>query len=183
METRSEEKERIAAVAARMVRNSETIIMDTGSTTAAIARALPTTLRNIAVVTNSLAIAQELKRHPGVTVMLTGGTLLPSLDSLVSPFGQLLLREVNADLAFMSCSGIDLQRGFTNGNWDEAEIKKSMIRSARRIVFVADSGKLSQVATARIADIDEADAIITDAAAPQEVVKELRQAGLEVILA
>ncbi len=183
MQTRSHEKDRIAAVAASMVRDNETIILDTGSTTAAITRALPRALQNLAVVTNSLNIAQDLKRHAGITVVVTGGTLRPRLNSLVSPFGQLLLREVNADIAFMSCSGVDPEKGFTNANWEEAEIKQSMIRAARRVVFVADSAKLKHVATARIADISQADVLITDSGAAPDVLRELRQGKLQVIVA
>lgn len=182
MQTRSQEKERIAQVAASMVRENETIIMDTGSTTAAIARALPRSIQNIAVVTNSLNIALELGRHNNVTVVVTGGTLRPRLNSLVSPFGQQLLREINADIAFMSCSGVDPEKGFTNGNWEEAEIKQSMIRAARRIIFVADHAKLKHVATARIADLSQADVLITDSGAAADVVRELRQAKLQVIV-
>jgi DeoR family transcriptional regulator of aga operon len=183
LKTMTEEKARIAQIAAALVHDNQTVIMDTGSTTAAIARALPKTLHNVAVVTNSLNIVFELRRHPGIMLIVTGGQLRPLLNSLVSSFGQLLLQEINADIAFMSCSGVDSRKGFTNGDWEEAEMKKHMLRAARRVIFVADHSKLNQIATARIAAISDADLLITDAAAPMEIVNELRAARLSVNLA
>ena len=180
---RSVEKDAIAALAAAMIRDGETIIMDTGSTVAALASLVPRTLTDIAIVTNSLAVATDLANHPGATVIVTGGTLRPKLNSLVSPFGELVLREINADVAFMSCAGVDAEKGFTNSNWQEAEIKKSMIRAAGKVIFLADHSKLKHVATAKIASLSEADLLITDGATSAETVKELRAAGLDIIVA
>lgn len=180
---RSDEKNAIAALAADMIRDGETIIMDTGSTVAALASLFPRTLSDIAIVTNSLPVATELADHPGATVIVTGGTLRPKLNSLVSPFGELVLKEINADIAFMSCAGVDLEKGFTNSNWQEAEIKKSMIRAASRVIFLADHSKLKHVATAKIADLSEADLLITDSGASAETLKELRAAGIEIVVA
>lgn len=180
---RSNEKAAIASLAAEMVRDGETIILDTGSTIEALANLFPKTLSDIAVVTNSLNVAVELVDHPGATVILTGGTLRPKLHSLISPFGDLVLSEINADIAFMSCAGVDAVKGFTNSNWQEAEIKKSMIGAASRVIFLADHTKLKHVATARIATLKEADILITDSKASAETVRDLRAAGLEVIVA
>lgn len=180
---RSSEKNAIAALAADMIRDGETIIMDTGSTVAALAARFPKSLTDIAVVTNSLFAVAELADHPGATVIITGGTLRPRVNSLVSPFGDLVLKEINADLAFMSCAGVDAEKGFTNGNWQEAEIQKTMIRAANRVIFLADHSKLKHVATARIAALSEADLLITDSNASIETLKELRAAGLDIVVA
>ena len=180
---RSIEKSAIASLAAEMIRDGETIIMDTGSTVEALAGLFPKTLADIAIVTNSLNVATELVDHPGATVIVTGGTLRPKLHSLISPFGDLILGEINADIAFMSCAGVDAEKGFTNSNWQEAEIKKQMIKAASRVIFLADHTKLRHVATARIAMLSEVDILITDAKASAEAVKDLRAAGLEVIVA
>jgi DeoR/GlpR family transcriptional regulator of sugar metabolism len=177
------EKDAIASVAADMIRDGETVIIDTGSTMAALAKFFPRHLTDVAVVTNALNVATELCLHPGVTVIVTGGTVRPQLNSLVSPFGTLLLSEINADVAFMSCAGVETEKGFTNSNWQEAEIKKAMIKAANRVIFLADHSKLRHVATARIATLGEADLLITDAGASGETIKELRAAGLEVAVA
>ena len=180
---RSSEKNAIAALAAEMIRDGETIIMDTGSTVEALASLFPKHLTDIAIVTNSLNVATELVDHPGATVIVTGGTLKPKLHSLISPFGDLVLGEINADIAFMSCAGVDAIKGFTNSNWQEAEIKKAMIRAANRVIFLADHTKLKHVATARITTLSEVDILITDSKASAEVVRDLRAGGLEVVIA
>lgn len=180
---RSSEKNAIAALAAEMIRDGETVIMDTGSTVAALANAFPRSLTDIAVVTNSLPVAIELVDHAGATVIVTGGTLRPRLNSLISPFGDLILKEINADIAFMSCAGVDPVKGFTNGNWEEAEIKKAMIKAAGRVVFLADHTKIGHIATARIAMLDQVDTLITDSNTSAEILRDLRAAGLEVLVA
>ncbi|WP_202814926.1 DeoR/GlpR family DNA-binding transcription regulator [Aureimonas sp. AU22] len=178
-----EEKDAIAAVAAEMIRDGETVIIDTGSTMAALATAFPRSLTDVAVVTNALNVATALANHPGVTVIVTGGTVRPQLNSLVSPFGTLLLAEINADVAFMSCAGVEPRKGFTNSNWQEAEIKKAMIQAASRVIFLADHSKLGHVATARIAALEEADLLITDKGASADTIRELKASGLEVAIA
>jgi DeoR family transcriptional regulator of aga operon len=179
----SSEKDRIGARAAEMILDGATIIMDTGTTIAALVQHFPKHITDVAVVTNALNVASDLSLHSGVTVIVTGGTLKPRINSMVSPFGTLVLKEINADIAFMSCSGVDPIKGFTNGNWPEAEIKQQMIRAARRTVFLADHSKLKHVATARIADLTEADLLITDSGASPDILREIKAAGLEVLIA
>ncbi|HET8728515.1 MAG TPA: DeoR/GlpR family DNA-binding transcription regulator [Alphaproteobacteria bacterium] len=179
----AEAKCRIGKLGATMVRNGETVIIDVGSTTTELAKSLPRDLQDVVVVTNALNIALALEAHPGITVVVTGGTLRPMQHSLVAPFGALLLKEVNADIAFLGCNGVDPHKGFTNTNLAEAEVKRAMIDAASRRIFVADHTKLMQVATARVAALDAADLLITDEDAPPEAVKALRRAGLEVAIA
>lgn len=183
-----EEKERIGAMAARMVRNGETIILDAGTTTRAMALALPSDLSDVVVITNSLDIAISLENHAGITVMLTGGTIKktgrnPRSRSLIPPFAGLLLAQVNADCAYLCCAGIDAERGFTNAHFEEVEIKRAMLAAARRAVVLGDHGKIGHVAGARIAAIDEVSTFVTDAGAAPADVSALSAAGLDVILA
>ncbi|UOM35235.1 DeoR/GlpR family DNA-binding transcription regulator [Acuticoccus sp. I52.16.1] len=183
------EKERIGAVAARMVRDGETIILDAGSTTHAMALALPPDLKDVVVITSSLDIAIALEGHMGATVMVTGGTLKQAgrtsrrARSLISPFGGLLLAEINADCAYLCCAGIDAERGFTNANFEELEIKRAMMAAARRAVVLGDHAKIGHVAGARIAATDAVSALITDSDAAPADVQALEAAGLQVLLA
>lgn len=184
----AEEKERIGAMAARMVRDGETIILDAGTTTLAMALALPADLRDVVVITSSLDIAISLENHVGVTVMVTGGTVKktgrnPRSRSLIPPFAALLLGQMNADCAFLCCAGIDAKRGFTNAHFEEVETKHAMLASARRAVMLGDHGKIGHVAGARIAGIDEVSALITDRDTKLADVQVLEAAGLEVVLA
>ena len=182
------QKARIGAMAARMVRPGETIILDAGTTAMAMAQALDKDLTDVLVVTSSLDIAVMLYRHPGLSVIVTGGKIKKSgqnigSHALVSPFGTLLLERINADCAYLCCSGVHAGRGFTNAHLEEIEIKRAMIASAQRVVMLADSGKIGHVAGARIAEIPEATTLVSDTDAMAADVAALEAAGLQVILA
>ena len=178
--TNRAEKMAIAARAAEMVEDGQTIIIDVGSTTTYLAKALSPNLSRVVVITNGLNIALILEALPGVSVIVTGGTLRPLQHSLVAPMGTLLLDQLRADVAFLGCNGVDPERGFTNTNIAEAEIKQAMVRSAERAVFLADHDKIGQVASAFVADISGADLLITDEGANATVLGSLKSDGLAV---
>lgn len=182
------EKERVGAVAAGMVRSGETIILDAGTTTLAMAMALPRHIEDILVITSSLDIAIALEKHPGASVFVTGGKLKksgrnPHSRSLIPPFAGLLLDHLNADCAYLCCAGIDVARGFTNANLEETEVKRAMITASRRSVMLGDRGKIGRVAGALIAPVRSITTLITDRKANPSDVSALQEAGLEVVLA
>jgi DeoR family transcriptional regulator of aga operon len=180
------EKAAIGACAAGLVADGDTVLLDVGTTTTAIARALVARadLRDVTVVTNGLTVALVLERAwPRISVVVTGGTLRPLQHSLVNPLGTVLLDGLNASIAFIGCNGVDAAGGVTNVNLPEAEVKRAMLLSARRPVVVADGSKLGEVHLGRIAAIDAFDVLVTDAAAPQPLVAELEASGLAVHLA
>jgi DeoR family transcriptional regulator of aga operon len=174
------EKMAIAARAASMITNGQTVIIDVGSTTTELAKALSPDLSRVVVITNGLNIALILEALPGVSVIVTGGTLRPLQHSLVAPMGTLLLERLKADVAFLGCNGVDPERGFTNSNIAEAEIKQAMVRSAEKTLFLADHDKIGKVASALVADISRADLLITDDGADDAVLANLRSDGLAI---
>ena len=178
--TNRAEKTAIGARAASMVENGQTVIIDVGSTTTELARALSPGLTGVVVITNGINIALLLESLPGVSVIVTGGTLRPLQHSLVAPMGTLLLEQLKADIAFLGCNGVDPTRGFTNSNIAEAEIKQAMVRSAGRTVFLADHDKIGEVASAFVADISSAELLITDSGADQKELRILESEGLAI---
>ncbi len=175
------EKERIAAAAVKMVGTGDTIILDVGTTTTEMARLLDAH-RELTVITNAINIALILESNPSITTVVTGGTLRPKQHSLVNPYAELILEKVNADLAFIGVSGVEANYGFTNVNLAEAELKSLYFRKALRRVVLADSSKIGNVARAKVAELLEADLLITDKAANAEEIGRLRERGLEVCL-
>lgn len=176
-------KRLIGDLAASLVRSGQSIILDVGTTTLQLARALRarTDLDDVVVFTNGLSIALELEAEiPRFTVVVTGGTLRPKQHSLVHPLAGSMLEEVHVDLAFIGCNGVDPVHGVTNANLPEAAVKALMMRAAARSVVVADATKLGEVHLGRVAPIDAFDALVTDAAAPPSIVVELEEAGLAV---
>ena len=180
------QKSSIGVHAAGMITAGDTVILDVGTTTTAIARALVlrTGLRDVTVVTNGLNIALELERAtPRISVVVTGGTLRPLQHSLVNPLGTTLLERLRASVAFVGCNGVDAEAGITNVNLPEAEVKRAMLLAARRRVIVADGSKVGEVELAKVCDIEEVSLLITDPTADPEVVAEIAAAGCQVELA
>lgn len=178
--TNRAEKHAIGARAAAMIESGQTVIIDVGSTTTALAKALSPELRDVVVITNGLNIAMSLESAAGVSVIVTGGTLRKLQHSLVAPMGTLLLEKLRADVAFVGCNGVHIERGFTNANIAEAEIKQAMLGAADRSVFLADHDKIDRVASAFVADIRDADLLITDSGADDERLVALRDCGLPI---
>jgi DeoR family transcriptional regulator of aga operon len=176
-------KARIARRAIAEVNSGDTLLLDVGTTTTAIARELVdhSELQGITVFTNSLTIALELERAADrVGVVVTGGTLRPLQHSLVDPLATVLLDGISADLAFIGCNGVHPEGGITNVNLPETTVKRAFLRAARRRVVVADSSKLGDIRLARICGLDDVDLLVTDAAAEPAIVETLRATGLEV---
>jgi DeoR family transcriptional regulator of aga operon len=177
------EKADIGACAAGLVSSGETVMLDVGTTTTAVARALlqRTDLEDVTVVTNGLNVAMELERAaPRISVIVTGGTLRPLQHSLVNPMGTALLERLHGSVAFIGCNGIDPGAGVTNINLPEAEIKRAMLLACRRRVIVADGSKVGVVELAKVCDIGEVDMLITDRSADPEVTAMIAALGCQV---
>jgi Transcriptional regulators of sugar metabolism len=182
----AEEKHQIAEAAAGLVESGSSVLLDVGSTTALLARALVAReeLHDVTVITNGLTIALELEHAiPRFQVIVTGGTLRPLQHSLVDPLASVLLGRITADIAFVGCNGVHAERGVTNVNLPEAELKRLMIASAQRAVVVADGSKIGGTCVGRVAALDEVHSLITGASAPIDEVSRLRAAGLTVYVA
>jgi DeoR family transcriptional regulator, aga operon transcriptional repressor len=180
------EKAAIGACAAGLVADGDTVLLDVGTTTTAIARALVARadLRDVTVVTNGLTVALVLERAwPRISVVVTGGTLRPLQHSLVNPLATMVLSTINPDIAFVGCNGVDPVRGVTNVNLPEAEVKRQMLSAARRRVIVADGSKLGQVAAVHLCPVADVDRVVTGVSAPRGVVAELEGLRVEVDVA
>lgn len=182
----AEQKRAIARTAAQMVSSGDSIVLDVGTTTTAIAQALALRddLSDVTVFTSSLTIALALENAtPRLTVVVTGGTLRPKQHSLVEPLAGLVLGSIHVGTAFVGCNGVDQEAGITNVNLPETEIKKMILQASQRRVVCADASKLGQVSLAHVCDLDDIDLLITDADADPELVRSLRDTGLTVVLA
>ncbi|HSP53210.1 MAG TPA: DeoR/GlpR family DNA-binding transcription regulator [Cryobacterium sp.] len=177
-------KEQIGVLAASLVTSGQSIILDVGTTTLAIARALlaRTELTDVVIITNGLSIALALEPAiPRFTVIVTGGSLRPLQHSLVEPLARTVLSQVHADLAFIGCNGVDAGYGVTNINLPEAGVKTLMLAAATRAVVVADASKLGQVHLGQVGPLRAFDTLVTDAAAAAALLDPLREAGLTVL--
>jgi DeoR family transcriptional regulator, aga operon transcriptional repressor len=184
--TSATEKAHIGAFAASKVASGETVLLDVGSTTTAVARALiaRSELHDVTVFTTALNVALELEEaYPRITVVVTGGTVRPLQHSLVNPLATVLLGGLHASIGFIGCNGVDAQGGITNINLPEAEIKRAMLLAARRRVIVADGSKLGEVELAKVCDLNEVSTVVTDQTADPAVVAEIEASGVSVEIA
>jgi len=180
------EKDRIARHAARLVESGQSVAIDVGSTTTAVARALldRSDLEDVTVITNALNIALLLEpATPRFTIVVTGGTLRPRQHSLVDPFGVDLLNQLSPDVAFVGCNGVDLERGVTNVNLPEAAIKRTILRRTERPVIVADSSKLGQVHLGTVCSLESIDTLITGQRPDDGFVADVETAGVTLVVA
>ena len=163
-----------------MIRPGQAVILDSGTTTTAIARACRN-MNNLTVITNATNIAAELADTP-VEVILTGGVLRNNSYSLVGPLAEESLRMLSADLFFLGVDGFDLHYGVTTPNLLEARVNRVMTESARRTVVVCDSSKFGKRSLSLIIPIEAVHETITDKDISRGDLKALREADVEVTL-
>lgn len=175
-----QEKLHIAVAAVKMIRTGQVIILDSGTTTTAIARACRD-FRSLTIITNATNIAEELA-GTGVDVILTGGVLRKNSFSLVGPLAEEALRKLNADLFFLAVDGFDVRYGLTTPNLLEARVNRAMAEAARRTIVVCDSSKFGRRSLSLIMPTSSVHEAITDRKISKHDLKALREAKVEVTL-
>jgi DeoR family transcriptional regulator of aga operon len=182
----AEEKIAIAEAAVGLISSGQSLILDVGTTTMAIAHAIvgETRLESLVVFTNALNVALALEPAiPRVEVMVTGGLLRPLQHSLVEPRASAFFDEIRADWAFIGCDGIHPARGITTTNIPEATMKQAMLRASHRRVVVADSSKFMREALTRVCSLDDVDTILTAGEIENEVLSAFADAPTEIRVA
>jgi len=174
-------KKRIAIEAARLVKEGDTIILDSGSTTKLLAEQLAG-MRNIAVITNNLPAAAILSENKDITLVVCGGTVRHKTASLHGNIAEYALRDVSANLMFVGADGLDAESGITTFNEGFA-ISAVMAAASRQVVVITDSSKFGRKGFNQVLSLDKIDTVITDEAAPAEALAGLRKKGKHVIVA
>jgi DeoR/GlpR family transcriptional regulator of sugar metabolism len=177
------QKEAIAAVAAGLVRPGTAIGISAGTTTWTLARALDS-VPGLTIVTNSIQVADVLRgsNQAERTVVLTGGVRTPS-DALVGPVAVASLRTLHLDVVFLGVHGMADGPGFTTPNLTESETDRALVEAGRRLVVLADHTKWGTVGISTIADLNEADVVVTDDGLPDHAREILAEQAGEVLLA
>jgi DeoR family transcriptional regulator, fructose operon transcriptional repressor len=176
------EKRRIAVRAIEELPAEGTVILDSGSTTLAVAELFPRTLE-VTVLTNSIAAAGVLSNHPGVSLYLVGGRIRGVTGAAVGEWALSALRDICVDVAFLGTNGFSTARGLTTPDQSEALVKRAMVGAARRCVLVSDATKSGDDHLHRFADLGDLDLLITDNGLDADVAAEIRTLGPEVVLA
>lgn len=179
---RAAEKERLGAAAAALVGDGETVILDAGTTTLAIARHL-VGRRGITVATISLSILSLLAKNPSITTISVGGVVSARADALVGHIAERTLRDIHADKVFLSAGGVSLEHGISIPVVQLVAVKQAMIASGKEVILVADASKLGKRSVYTVSGVGAIQRLITDHEAPGDFVDEVRSRGIDVILA
>jgi DeoR/GlpR family transcriptional regulator of sugar metabolism len=178
------EKARIGRAAAKLVRPRQTVILDSGSTSVEVARAIKAANAGaLTVITHALNVATELTDAPNISVIMIGGLMRHVSGSFVGPQAERMIRELHADHFFLGVDGIDPEIGLSTPDLLEAQLNRSMMRVSQEVTVVADSSKVGRRSLSVIGEITLVRRMITDSDVDPEMVERFRQTGIEVIVA
>lgn len=177
-----EAKLAIAAAAAELVRDGESVMLDSGTTTLALAACLKER-KDLTVITTSLPILSELQFCPNVQVLLLGGLLRRGTPDLVGTLTEANLEHLRADVAFLGADAVDNLGHAYIGSIEVGRMLTRMAASAQRTYTLADSSKLGRTALIRFGNLGSWEGLITDEAIPRSIAGDLKRAGVRVIRA
>lgn len=174
------EKQAIGKAAARMVADHDIIMLDSGSTTLEVARAI--TAKNVTVITNDIKIGTLIAERGDMTLIMPGGVLLPSVYALTGNETSASLERMKVNKLFLGCDAIDFGWGVSNRTIQEVAVKQTMMRSAKEVIAVADQSKFGQQVFAHVCNITDLHMLICDALSAQQE-EFLTQHGVAFLIA
>jgi len=174
-------KDRMGAAAASLVQEGEAVVVDSGTTGLAVARALAG--RRLTVMPLSLHAAAALSATSSVHLLLPGGTVRHGEGSLVGPIAEANLRSLRFDTTVLTCCGLSPEGGVTAHDVQDAAVKRAAVAVATRTVLVAEGAKFVRTALAVVCAASDVDVLVTDHDAPPAALARLREAGVQVVQA
>ena len=181
LDTNYQVKLRIAERAAQMVEPGETIIIESGSTNALLAKKLGET-KDVTIVTNSCFIANFVRDLPRAKMILLGGDFQPDSQVCVGPLTRQALQSFYVDKTFIGSDGYSENDGFTCMNMQRAEVASTMIQRSNKSIILTDSSKFTQRGVARQCSLSEVSSVITDEGIPEKVKATLFRHNIDLIL-
>jgi DeoR family glycerol-3-phosphate regulon repressor len=180
MNEQIEEKKLISTLLSEIIKDGDSIMLDTGSTTAYAARALGDH-QNLSVVTNCTEIARTLARGPSNRVHICGGALRPDDWATFGSAAINFVRQFHVTYAILSIGGVTETGEFVDYHLEEAEFSRAVIGQARKTIVVADHSKFGSRNFVKVCDFEQVDMVISDRLPPTEMMSMLSQAGVKLI--
>ena len=180
MNERAEAKKLISVLVAGIIKDGDSIMLDTGSTTAYVARALGEH-RNLSVVTNCTEIARTLAREASNRVHLCGGALRADDWATFGSAAIDFVRQFHANYAILSIGAVTDEGAFMDYHLEEAEFSRAVIAQAKKTIVVADHSKFGNSNFTRVCDIDQVDMVVVDRPPPVDIAARFDEAGVVVI--
>jgi len=172
----------IAKKAASLVSNGETVMIESGSTNALLARELANK-SDVTIITNSTFISRYVRGMNNLKIIILGGDYQHESEVLVGPLTRICLKQFHVDKVFIGVDGFSLSTGFTCINLMRAEVARAMAERANKVIVVTDSSKFDKVGVACQFKPEEADMVITDKNLSEKHLEVLKSFGIEVVLA
>lgn len=179
--TRVVGKQRIAEIVKNMVKDGESLMLDSSSTAVFIAKTLKEARKNLTIITNSVEIIIELFDAPGWRVLSTGGLAMEGSFALIGPQTDSMLQSYHVDKAVISCKGFDMENGITDSNELHARNKKTMLDRADCRILAVDGSKFGVTAFAKIGSLKDISIIITDEKPEEKWLQIFETNGVECI--
>lgn len=177
-----EQKDAIGRQAAKLIDRDDSIIIASGTTMHALARNIKP-IHRLTVVTASLQVSLILSQDECNDIIQLGGMVRHSSLSVVGQHSKSILENCTFSKLFIGVDGIDFDYGFTTTDMREAELNQQMMRAAQKVIVLADSSKFGKRGFAKIGNIEDIDMIITDSGAAPNVIAQIKEHGIDVIIA
>jgi DeoR family glycerol-3-phosphate regulon repressor len=180
MNEQVEAKQKISMLVAGIIQDGDSIMLDTGSTTAYVARALGEH-RNLSVVTNCTEIARTLAREASNRIHLCGGTLRADDWATFGTAAIDFVRQFHVNYAILSIGGVTAGGGFMDFHFEEAEFSRALIAQAEKTIVVADHHKFGNPNFIKVCGFDEVEMVVVEREPPEPILGNLSEAGVDVI--
>ncbi len=175
------EKQRIGALAASLVKDGDTVFLGSGTTVLEVARNLKDR-QNLTVITNSLPVVILLSDYANITIVCVGGLLRPSEFSFIGHMAEQLLTEVRADKVFIGVRAINIKEGLTNDYLPETLTDRAILNIGRENIVVADHTKFGRTSTVLLVPIQHIHTLVTDSDTPGEIIKDIARENIRVMI-
>ena len=173
-------KQKIAELISQEIEDGDHIILDASTTAVFIAKNIKQK-RHLTVVTNSIEILLELSDVSGWDIIATGGLLKAGSMSLLGKKAADSISSYYVDKAFLSCKGIDLDKGITDGNDETGGVKKNMLSAADKVYLAVDSSKFGKTALSKICGLSDVDVVVTDQKPAEPWLEAFQKTGIRCL--
>jgi DeoR/GlpR family transcriptional regulator of sugar metabolism len=173
-------KRKIASLAANLVENGETVMIESGSTCALLAEELGTNKRDITIITNSAFIASYIRECPYAKVVLLGGDYQTDSQVVVGPITRKCVESFYVDKLFVGTDGFSEKAGFTGKNHMRTETVRAMAENANKVIVLTESGKFFQQGVVAQFKASEVAVLVTDNKIPENIEDLLNKNNIDV---
>jgi DeoR/GlpR family transcriptional regulator of sugar metabolism len=175
------EKEIIGKVTSSFIKDEDTVIFDSGTTSFQVAHSSKE--KHFTAIALDLPVAMELADSPLIDLIVLGGKVREGIYAIIGAFAEEMLKNLHVNKFIMGADAIHIQRGITNATLAETPIKKLAMQMAKEIILVSDSSKFGKISLAHVCNLRDVDKIVTDENLPLDVSRQLEEIGTEVIIA